>query len=367
MDEILYVGDDVSGNFALDFCKRKGYKLSYTGNQTHISNIVNLVLDKSYQVVIVDVGMFIDEYTNIADTLSRIEKTNNAKYIIFAPGYEAESSIIIALVKKGFTNYILSINRGGQIDQLEKSLNGFYQTNGMEDIKPIIEEVESENTLQKNLKYKTIGIAGALSRIGTTTQAIQIVKYLTLIGYKACYIQMNCHPFIDAIAAIYTDCQENQDMGLVQYLSVDMYKTDKINEILKMGYDYYIKDYGVYASKDFENLSFLEQDINIVVAGAKPDELYHIENLLQRSYYNDISYIFSFIPEADKKDLLEMMEEKSNRTYFADYSPDPFVYSSQSDDMYKKLLNVEPVKTNSNSKTLFPFFRKKGKKNGTEE
>lgn len=365
--EILFVGDNIAGNFALDFCDRKGYHLSYTGSFTRIQNIVNLVLDQNYQVVIVNIEMFIDEPSIIADTLSRIEKANNAKYIIFAPGYDTNASIIVSLIKKDFKNFIFAIGRGGQIDQFEKSLNGFYDANGMDEILPVIEEVESEAALPQKSSYKTIGIAGSLTRIGTTTQAIQIVKYLTLSGYKACYIQMNSHPFIDSISTWYSDCQTNPDIGLVQYMNVDLYKKDKINEILKMGYDYYVKDYGVYASNDFENLSFLEQDINIIVAGAKPEEINEITNFLHSSYYNDAYYIFSHIPETDQKDILEMMEEKSSFTFFSNYTPDPFVYSSQSDGIYQKLLKVESRLDSHVKKKRFSFFRKNGKNNAEKK
>lgn len=360
--EILFVGDNIAGNFALDFCERKGYHLSYTGTHTHIQNIVNLVLDQNYQVVVVNIEMFIDDPSIIADTLSRIEKANNAKYIIFAPGYDVNASIIVSLIKKEFKNFIFAVGRGGQVDQFEKSLNGFYDANGMEEIQPVIAEVENETTLQKKSSYKTIGIAGSLHRIGTTTQAIQIVKYLTLNGYKACYIQMNGHSFIDAVSTWYSDCETNPEIGLVQYQNVDMFKKDKISEILKMGYDYYVKDYGVYASNDFENLSFLEQDINIIIAGAKPDEINYITNILHSCYYDDAYYIFSHIPQADQKDLLEMMEEKRSNTFFAGYTPDPFIYSSQTDETYKKLLKVDSLIEKPNSNRKFPFFRKRGEK-----
>jgi len=359
--EILFVGDSVSGNFAFDFCERKGYNLSFTGSHTHVQNIINLVLDHNYQVIIVNIEMFIDEPGIIADTLSRIQKANNAKYILFAPGYDTNASLIVSLVKKDFKNFIFAIGRGGQIDQFEKALNGFYDANGMDEILPILEEVEKESAVTQKSSYKTIGIAGSLTRIGTTTQAIQIVKYLTLCGYKACYIQMNSHPFIDAISNWYSNCLTDDDTGLVQYMSVDLYKKDKINEVLKMGYDYFIKDYGVYASNDFENLSFLEQDLNVIVAGAKPDEIGHITDLLHSRYYNDAYYIFSYIPEADHKDILEMMEEKSSYTLFSNYTPDPFIYSSQSDCLYQKLLKVES-KDNNGSKKRFSLFRKKHSK-----
>lgn len=364
--ECLFVGNEIDGNFALDFCERKGYHITYAGNHSHVSNVVNLILDKDYKIVIVNIEMFIDDANEIAETLSRVQKVNNAKFILFAPGFNTESSIIIAFVKNGFNNYIFSINRGGQIDQLEKCLNGFYDVNGIEELQPVLEEIEKAQK-PKNITYKTIGIAGTLSRIGTTTQAIQIVKYLILNGYKACYLQMNSHPFIDALTNLYLDCKTNPDLGLTQYMNVDLYKTDHINEVLKMDYDYYVKDYGVYASGDFENLSFLEQDINIIVAGAKPEEMYHIDALINSNYYNDVFYIFSFIADSDRKDLLDMMEEKKKDTYFVHYTPDPFTYSTASDEVYSSILGIAPATESTQTKHRFPFLKwKKGKTHAEE-
>ena len=59
---------------------------------------------------------------------------------------------------------------------------------------------------------KTIAVVGSLSRIGTTTQCLQIVKYFQSCGKKACYIEFNNTGFLNALKKYYTDIQEKENM-----------------------------------------------------------------------------------------------------------------------------------------------------------
>lgn len=361
--EVLFIGNEVRGNFALAPFERRDDTLTYSGDYRHVKQIVNVVLEKTdpaYQIIVVDIEQFLDESEEIADTLEKIKNVNNANFIIYASGYQAESAVIVELIKKGFRNFIFALSPADKIDQLEKCLNGYYEANGIDELKPIQEKVASEESVITSLVYKTIGIAGALPRIGTTTQAIQIVKYLQLMGYRSCYIEMNNHHFIDGIKELYTDWTEDTALKKVSYQNVDMYKKENINEVLKLGYDFYVKDYGVYASSDFVNLSFLEQDINVIVAGAEPEEFHYIEQILTSTYYQDAFYIFSFIPKADQNDLYELMDDKKSQTFFVPYTPSPFTYGVETNNIYQGILSVTP-KANAGKKGLFSFFKKGAK------
>lgn len=374
--EVLFIGNEIRGNFALAPCERRGDHLTFSGDSSeysHIKNIVNLVLQKSdpeYQVLIVDVELFIDSAEEIADTLKRIQNVNNSKVIIYASGYNRDSEMIVSLLKRDFKNFILAIMPSGKIDQLEKGLNNYYEANGMDELQLIKQEIETEEKFEAQLVYKTIGIAGALPRIGTTTQALQIVKYLTLIGYKACYIEMNNHGFLDAIKELYNDWSEDTTLKKVTFQNVPLFSKENINEVLRQGYDFYVKDYGVYASGGFENLSYLEQDVNIIVAGAKPEEVNYVLPISKSAYYQEAFYLFSFAPKADQEDILDMMDDHAPFTFFPEYAPDPFVYSTQSDPVYKGMLKIQPIITEK--KRLFPFLNRKKKEgvaasNGQEQ
>lgn len=63
---------------------------------------------------------------------------------------------------------------------------------GVPNVEQMVSDTNGEvNVLKDKLPYnvlnvprKTIGVAGSISRIGTTTQALQIVKYLQMKGKR---------------------------------------------------------------------------------------------------------------------------------------------------------------------------------------
>jgi hypothetical protein len=183
---------------------------------------------------------------------------------------------------------------------------------------------------------KTIALAGSLSRIGTTTQCIQIVKYLQLMGYTVCYLEFNKSNYIETLKEIYEDYKEID--GKVVFEGIDLFTKDNAHKINELGYDYCIKDYGSACSESFESLSFVEQNKRILLLGIKPDEVKYAEDILEK--YHETDYIFSFVGVKDREDILEQMLEKRKCTYFSEYTPDPYVYLSLSNSIYRQLLNV---------------------------
>ncbi|MBP2661566.1 MAG: hypothetical protein H6Q69_4598 [Firmicutes bacterium] len=81
---------------------------------------------------------------------------------------------------------------------------------------------------------QTIAVAGCLGRIGTTTQAMQIIKYLTLMGYRACYIEMNRHGYIDGVKELYNNIKEDRKAKRVTFEGIDMFKQENIAEVISL-------------------------------------------------------------------------------------------------------------------------------------
>lgn len=220
-------------------------------------------------------------------------------------------------------------------------------------------KLSDEEMLNNDKKIVKIGVGGACGRMGTTTQAIQIVKHLLFCGKKACYIELNSSGYLKQLMEAYTIDDADEKKGKVHFSSVDMYyRQDLIPEVLHMDYEYFVYDYGAFESKDFNKVSFLEKDIKIMVLGSNPGEIQYSTKLLSNIFYQDISYIFNLTAKADRKDLLEMMEEKADRTYFAEYCPDMFIYVPA--EYYSELLpKVRPEVKDEKKKKGF-FRRKKG-------
>lgn len=77
--------------------------------------------------------------------------------------------------------------------------------------------------------------------------------------------------------------------------------------------------------------------------------------ILQNSTY----YIFSFVHENDFQEIRGLMEDKADMTFFAKYTPDPFVYTSDSNDLYDKIIGATNTVEPQKKKGMFAFFKHK--------
>lgn len=181
---------------------------------------------------------------------------------------------------------------------------------------------------------KTIGVAGTQSRIGTTTQALQILAYLQMMGNRVCYVEMDHygHHFVQDMQKAYEGVKIAGSCTL--YEQMEFYEMAAIKELIKKDYNFIIKDFGAADDPAFNQPSFLESDIRVFVCGAKPDELQKAYNIISNPLYDDARYIFSFVPKEDHAELKELMADSAASTFFADYAPDPFVYSGLNNSTY---------------------------------
>ena len=290
-----------------------------------------------------------------------VKEVVNTKIIIYAVAFSPKSELLSGLYARGIRNYIFSEMLSDKKKDLTNCINGFYEQWGYESLGICFEGEDEEQTekLTKKEKVKTIGVAGAVRRMGTTTQALQIVKYLKFNGYKAAYFEMNNHGFVKAVREFYEDSQYDEMEGLTEYQNVDMYyKAERLKEVQDKDYEYIVYDYGVYSEHDFNKVSFLEKDIQIFVVGSKPDEFEKTYELIKSNFYNDVFYVFNFTAETEKKDIKELMEDKADKTFFADESKDPFTFGNSG--IYKEMIPIEN-KSEEKKEKKSGFFRKRKK------
>lgn len=321
--KVLFCGSEIKGNFIGEISRRRKDEIIYAGAKNHINNYEQIIFENQYDVIIIDVSELLDEVIIIADYIERLKKAKNSKIIVFAANYTYKTKMIDALIKSGIVNFILSNSLASQNDDYEKCLSGYFDKNGLS-VEIHEEEKRKETEREHKMSYSAIGIAGVINRIGTTTQAMQLVKYLMLQGYKACYIEVNTSNFIDKCTNLFNI--EKKSDGYVNYCDIDMYKSGQINSIIQSKYDYLVYDYGSIDEPSFNKLSFNEKDITIFVTGSMPDELEKISPVLESNFYRDSFLIFNFVPEGDKKEILESMCDRAAQTCFTAYVPDPFDY-----------------------------------------
>ena len=349
---VLYCGSEIRGNVIAEYCRRKKDKIEFTGSKNHVGEYDEKIFNGQYEVIVIDVTQLIDDTQVITDYICRIKKAKTSQIVIFAEGYTYRSKLITELITNGFTDYVLATGLATQADEWEKCITGYYKKNPIEQV---IEEKEEAKLVQESQQEKivTIGVAGTMYRIGTTTQALQLVRYCMSKGYKAAYIEINDTNFIEKCCELYADVEISNDC--VIYNDLHMYRYDKITEVLK-NYDILVCDYGAITSPSFNKISFATQQMKFLVAGTKPGEITAVQDTLQSPAYNEAAYIFTFVPEADRADILEMMCEKKDSVIFAATCFDPFDYV-QCD--YDKVLQLEDVTVEKKTGFLTKLKRKK--------
>lgn len=348
---MIFVGHQNNAYLAAEVAKEYGLEFELVQENYNIKEQINqIMMQRTNDYIIYDISQYINEAEEIAEQIYRISKAKSSVVIIYAPGYVVESKLIKELYRYGFVNFVLSVIPTDIKDDIVKCMNGYYTANPIPEIDVIREGVEKD--LQNTKKVRTIAVAGCCSRIGTTTQAMQIIKYIQLLGYKACYIQMNSNKYVELIREYNDPVYYDEDLEWVGYMNVDMfYNINRINEYLALDYDFYIYDFGVYNAIDFNKVSYLEKDIKIFVGGIKPNEIENMNAVFSNAFYKDVLFIYSFVPENERKDILQLMDEKADSTYFADYAPDMFTLKKY--DIYKKMINLEEQKKQIKSKRLF--------------
>ena len=171
----------------------------------------------------------------------------------------------------------------------------------------------------------TIGIVGTQQRIGTTTQAMQIIICLKEHEYQAAYVEMNNHGYIEKMQDYCPELPIDKE-GTLICADIELFRGKKVQIANRKGYDYLIKDYGSMTEQNFQKLSFLEQDIKIVVGGTKADEIESLEAVMLEECYADVYYMLNFVSPEQQQDAKKEMGEWSDKTYFSLFTPDPFIY-----------------------------------------
>lgn len=185
---------------------------------------------------------------------------------------------------------------------------------------------------------RTIAIAGCTNHIGTTTQAIQAALAIKDRGLKVCYLEMNRTEYLNNVLKLYRDAMDEKKY--IKFRDIDMYKSNFAKSVIQKDWDYVIRDYGSVNDKTFEETSYAEQPLKIVIAGSKPNEILKTTELLKNPVYEDAYFIFSFVPDNEKLPIKSAMSSRSSKTFFSDIILDPYELNPNSIKIYQKIINL---------------------------
>lgn len=357
---ILFLGEESRGFFLNDLILETGQEVLCTGIIPHIQDAKISMTNRPYECIVIDITQFINDSDEIAAVIKTVITTTATPVLIYAPGIQEKSEILIKLSEIGIVSVINSITPTKQREQYKYYINNYSVNSPQEDL-TVTQETnqQQQQTSTQSKPFKSISLCGACRRIGTTTQAIQIIKFLQFNGYKAAYIEMNNTGFVLQLAQVYSDIEVNVPQNKkITYKNIDFfYSQENLSDILKMNYDYFIFDYGSADDPQFNAISFIEKDIPIICCGSAPNEWSATNAVISKTLLNDAYYIFNFCDVAEHSDIRELMQEKAKKTIFSGYTPDFAVFTADRNNLYKQIINVENL--NAYKPARRSLFRRK--------
>lgn len=118
---------------------------------------------------------------------------------------------------------------------------------------PVIPQQQMQHTSQqppRPTKITTVGIIGIMPRIGTTTQAVMLTRYLNEAGIRACYVEENDTQFCDCLMTLYDDVSYDSDRDCLVKENLTLYK-EETRSFVATDVAYRIVDYGYITKKWF--------------------------------------------------------------------------------------------------------------------
>lgn len=340
---ILYIGPKENGFFLSETIDEE---VRYSGN-IDIKDLKQTALSKEFSCIVIDLSQwrYMDSAL-IADSVNDVASSTRAKIIVLAVGFDIGSKLCSSLINFGINNIVTA----GNLADIKTEFLDFYSAENNE----VIERIQSE-ILEKEIEKtsaKTIAVVGSQCRIGTTTQCFQIAKYLSTKGYKSAYLEFNNTGYLKKMKKLFS-IQEND----FSFEGINIFNAKQIKQVLKE-YDYIVYDYGSADAASFNQYSFLEKDICIVVCGTKPGEIDKSTTVLSMFQNNDnVVYLFNFVAENDREDIKELMG--NHITYFSPLIPDVYTVLLQQQQLYDLIIAPGGRKIPLSEKKKFNLFRRK--------
>ena len=189
-----------------------------------------------------------------------------------------------------------------------------------------------------------IHIAGVIPRMGTTTLALQLVRFLQESGYDACYVEMSRQNYIWGASNIYKGAAMERATGRTTCLGIHMFGSDRVGS-LRVGnppYDYVVCDFGNLSDTAFDKQQFAGSDCGILLCGNKPNEIFQTEDALADPMFSEALTIFNFTDPSDQAEIRSMMMDRGETTDFMPYIPDPFHTGKEyaKEDFFQRLMDM---------------------------
>lgn len=346
MVDILFYGEKEKEYYFSPFAKANHLEVEVRRiARFQIEEAANEILAQSPKELIIDADCIMDEGL-CAAKLSSIKEAIGCKIILIAIGYDAaHAALLKRFIVSGISDFVTASSLGKARAEYEAIHEGKElidpETKNAVTREAAAKDIlagEDEEPLQKVI---TIGVCGCMERIGTTTLALQLAKFMALKGRKVAYLERNLTGFVEATKAAYR-CEEDDSLCMIRIDGVDMfYDLSYIKRIMREGYDCFIYDYGICSNSNI--VSILEQQYIFVCCGLKNKELTKTYEALRRFLHSEgsIFYAFNFVHKSLQEQTLLMMDKKKNQTMFLGNTPEMFLLESENAQAFETVFSKD--------------------------
>lgn len=333
--------------------------------------IINKALSEPYEMIIFNAPECYEvqkEAINILETLNNSVNKNATKVVLMAKGYDSKSNLVVSAAQKGIRFYITGKTATDMIDEFTSAKAGIsnipidvYQMQKKEANVDFVSAAERFSSVE-------IAVGGSMSRIGTTTIAIQLIKFLQSEGKTACYVDLSNTDYMELATNYYDTEKHEDDLHKFNLAGVDIY-TNVTQEILYQihvrNYNFIVYDMGSLLDNALSTSDFLRKSIKLLCAGNKPNENKALKSVADTLYNTKINYVYSFVPDDEIDDIRdELTKWFGSVCFFAPYIPDAFSLNNDSRTMFRAILSdffPEEVPVEVPAKKSF-FERRREKK-----
>ena len=374
--KVLFIGGETTYHLFDDIAKRTESEIvPFYGVTKTEGEIINAALSDTYAMIILNVPEIINAQNQISEIIETIQKSVKTNFVVMAEGYTSKSSLIVEAAQNGVSYFMLSDIGADRnrvfVDTLAgvKNVYDIMQTD--EENQTNVVEKQKQKTRNARKKYKSIsvGIAGAINRIGCTSVAIQLIKFLFSQGKSACLVDVSDTDYVKKCDEYYGTESIDYEHNRITIDGVDMYfdiSADIISFVEIQGYDFIIYDMGNITDLPQKQTEFLQKKYRLLVTGSKPNEYEAFYSLLHSLYRTTISYLYNFTPEADRESILADGTSLDSKCYFVPLMDEVFSLVPESVPLFHEIFadvlpplpeSDEPPKKHG----LFGKFKRRGR------
>lgn len=317
---VLYLCNNQNINL-FDFLDReKGMSIKkmsgiFKLKQFVIHDVRNL---SQFRFFIIDLKALKDNEIEIVEAITAFGIMYSARIILFAEGFDGDSSLITKLIELGIYNIITS----KEFEEIKEEMLECTSSDG-KDIRSAIRSkyFSLEEIMEKKTEYSflcrniKIAVVGAVHKVGTSTIAINLVNFLFNAGAKVDYVEANNNEHLKWLPRYYKDMSVNE--AYIEYKGAKYYFSGNFPE----ENNFTVIDFG---SIDQCRLQALKQCELIILCGtSKPYEIDFVRVAVEEIGGIPLNIVMSHTPKKTQIDIADMFKDNAC-LYFSEYSPDLF-------------------------------------------